>query len=105
MLGATNEVLIATSMRDGRVFLKDNPDINLVVLDGIVPMYTNERPEKTLDIAHELEWRYPQIIVVAASSDENINKELLDCGAHYAIPDKSIAALQEILKKLPPTTK
>jgi DNA-binding response OmpR family regulator len=100
-LEPTHVILTATVVYDAQVFLDTNPDIDLVVLDGLVPMFRNGHPEKTLGLACRLEWRYPQIIVVAASSDEQINKELVDCGAHYAISNKSVAELQALLITLP----
>jgi len=99
-LEATHEMLIANVVGDARMFLHTDPDIDIVVLDGLVPMFRNGHPEKTLDLACELEWRYPQILVVAASSDEQINKELVDCGAHYAISNKSVTEIETLLTTL-----
>src|SRR3989338_2403994 len=77
-LEATHEVLIATSIYDARVLLKALPDFDLIVLDGLVPLHKKKRSGKTFDMACELWWRYPHIVVVAASSDEEINEELVD---------------------------
>ncbi len=57
-----NGVITATSIRDARLFLKSNPDIDLVVLDGLVPLFRNEMPTKTLGLASEILETHPNIV-------------------------------------------
>ena len=96
-----SEVFTAVSMRDARILLKSHPDIKVVILDGLVPLFTGETGlQKTTGLVREIALRCPGAAVIAASSDDSINAELLGSEATYSIHNKDESALLQIITKL-----
>lgn len=66
--------------------------IAVVVLDGNVPQ-DDKQPflVETVSFAKELHEKFPELMLIAASGDEGLNKKLMDAGCQLALGKKALS--------------
>ena len=77
------------TIHDAQIFLQNHGDITIIILDGMVPQHPLEgMPCGTLLFAKFVVLQYPKITLIAASSDDLLNEELLVAGCIYSVRNK-----------------
>lgn len=100
-IGGVVELLQAYSLNEAREFMVKHQDISLIILDGVLPNYTDElgTEKESVELVYYFRYRGFHGKILAYSQQEDINKRLIEAGCTSTIPDKMegpAAALREL---------
>ena len=83
LLSPHAEVLSAVCLRDAMLYIRDRPDINIVILDWYVPMFRDEAlrsGDTTECLIFPIIEDIPSVRMYSASSEEDNNMKLEEMG-------------------------
>jgi response regulator of citrate/malate metabolism len=93
-------LLIAETIEEARHIVTANPDLAFITIDGRVPERVGERPIYSLDFVRWLRKSNYRGCAIAVSSDDELNKRLVEAGCDFAWPKSKLFGLTTYLEEL-----